>query len=90
MPPMVNSGTGWALSGSRLPLRGVKQDVNHERYMGMQAGTPVQTSVVDISIAVYNTAWTFRAYTLALIATTLMMPAPAALFRSYVSQITSL
>lgn len=47
--------------------------------MGIQAGMPVQTSVVDISIAVYNTAWTLSAYTLALIATTLMMPAPAAL-----------
>lgn len=41
---------------------------------------PVHTSVVEISIAVYKTACTLSAYTLALIATTLMIPAPAALF----------
>lgn len=78
---MVNSGIGcgYRLSVLRLSLRGFKQDVNQERYIGIQAGTPVQTSVVVISIAVYKIACTLSAYTLALTATTRMMPAPAAL-----------
>lgn len=53
--------------------------------MGMHAGMPVQTSVVVISVAVYNTALTLSAYTLALITTTLIIPAPAALFCFHVS-----